>query len=48
MERHSRELDEALFAVVNEEIVQQPRDEPAAARGDDGPPDPVLMTKREH
>ena len=48
LERHSREVDEALFPAVNEEIVQQTRDESAAARPDDGPPDPVLMTKREH
>jgi hypothetical protein len=41
-------IDEAVWAAVNEEVVKQTRDEPAAARGDDGPPDPVVMTKREH
>jgi hypothetical protein len=45
---HLRVVDEAVWAAVNEEVVKQTRDEPAAARGDDGPPDPVVMTKREH
>lgn len=45
---HLRVVDEAFRAAVKEEVVNQTRDEPAAARGDDGTPDPVLVTEREH
>ena len=48
MESHSLDVDEAFLTSVNEEVVQQTSDKSAAARPDDGPPDPVLMTKREH
>ena len=41
-------VDEPVRTAVDEEVVQQTCDEPAAARRDDGPPDPVIVTKREH
>jgi hypothetical protein len=45
---HSRAVDEAFRTAVEKEVIQQTRDEPAAARRDDGSPDPVVVTKRKH
>jgi hypothetical protein len=45
---HSRTVDETLRAKEDEKIIKQARNESTTARGDDGPPDPVVVTKREH
>jgi hypothetical protein len=46
--RHSRMVDEILWATVDEKIIEQARNESTAKRPNDRPPDPVLVTKGEH
>jgi len=47
-QEHSRTVNEAIRTAIDEEVVQQTRDEPTAARPDEGPPDPIVVTKSEH
>ncbi len=41
-------VSEAIRTAIDEEVVQQTRDESTTARSDDGPLDPIVMTKSEH
>jgi len=44
----SRTVDETFCATEYEEIIEEARDETAAARTNDGTPDPIVVTKGEH